>query len=363
MKRRSVVLGALAGLWNASAFAHVAGGADAPRLRRREDLLRAAESLLARADPAAALLRFEEAAGMLHSADTEMGIVRSHMQAGDYRLALAFAAHTAGVHLEEGSGIALHAWLLHAGGHEPVARRHLAAALERPGAGTMLGEVAAQLRKPWPVPPAGLLRAPARFAPYASAAPLAEFAGSATLLPGGARAVGPLSARRPRARYWLRNGLGRTVAARMVRTHADLGIAEWEVSEPLELLAGSGFARRPPYAGSGVYAVAYAPNPRGEAAWPLLKPGFLASPAGGTEWLALGIPIAPAGATGPVFDVQGRLAGIVVRRSGASVLLGAALLEGLADMGEPADAASRERLSVEAVYEIALRQSLQLLRA
>ena len=52
----------------------------------------------------------------MHAADTEIALVRGHMQAGDYRRALAFGAHTAGAHLDVVGGSLLYVWLLHAGG-------------------------------------------------------------------------------------------------------------------------------------------------------------------------------------------------------------------------------------------------------
>ena len=96
-------------------------------MKERAALLDAAEAALARGDTEAALAGFERAAGMLHAPDTEMGLVRSQMQAGQYRRALAFAAHTAGAHLEAPAASALYAWLLRsrrpAGLRAPAARR------------------------------------------------------------------------------------------------------------------------------------------------------------------------------------------------------------------------------------------------
>lgn len=62
----------------------------------RKAMLARGEVALAAMDPARALAAFEQAARISHSADTEMAIIRSSMQAGEYRRALGFAAHKIG---------------------------------------------------------------------------------------------------------------------------------------------------------------------------------------------------------------------------------------------------------------------------
>ena len=108
-------------------------------MKERAAQLDAAEAALARGDTDAALAGFERAAGMLHAPDTEMGLVRSQMQAGQYRRALAFAAHTAGAHLEAPAASALYAWLLRVGGQEAYARQVLDAAAQRSAGNEVLG--------------------------------------------------------------------------------------------------------------------------------------------------------------------------------------------------------------------------------
>ena len=97
-------------------------------MREREALLAQAERELARGDAASAIGVLDRAAMMLHAADTEMALVRAYLQAGEYRRALAFCAHTAGAHRETAEPSALYAWLLHLGGQSAFARRTLAEA-------------------------------------------------------------------------------------------------------------------------------------------------------------------------------------------------------------------------------------------
>ena len=159
--RRDVLAAALAGLAGTAAW-----GAQAPQLR----LIEEGETQLAAGDAAAALAAFEQAAAMVHEPEVEMGIVRSHMQAGDYRRALAFCAHVAGAHREAPAGTALYAWLLHAGGHAGVAARVLAQALSLDPQDACLLAARDALALAWPRAQGVLLAPPQRMAPYATSA-------------------------------------------------------------------------------------------------------------------------------------------------------------------------------------------------
>ena len=77
------------------------------QMAERSALLARGEALLADGDTAAATLQLDRAAMMLHAPDTEMALVRAYLQAGDYRRALTFCAHTAGAHRETVASSAL----------------------------------------------------------------------------------------------------------------------------------------------------------------------------------------------------------------------------------------------------------------
>ena len=82
---------------------HGAGSTPASRAELRR-LVAEGEDKLSRGDAEGARAAFDQAGLMAHEADIELGVLRSQMQAGQYRQALAFAAHTAGVHLDEVEG-------------------------------------------------------------------------------------------------------------------------------------------------------------------------------------------------------------------------------------------------------------------
>ena len=168
-------------------------------MRERSALLRAAEAALASGNPAQALAVFEQAAMLLHAADTEMGLVRAHLQAGEYRRALAFCAHTAGAHLDSAPASALYAWLLRIGGQGVFAQRVLGEAAARAPSDPVVSAVVREFKRSWPTAMDELLAAPQRMAPYGmteqghAAVPKdARVAASGVLMDEGRRALVPL---------------------------------------------------------------------------------------------------------------------------------------------------------------------------
>lgn len=299
-----------------------APGADDQALDTRRQRLAEGERLLALGDAAAALRVFEQAAMMLHAADTEAALVRSHMQAGDYRRAIAFGAHAAGAHRREWpAGTALYGWLLQAGGQGVVARRQLDDALALAPDDEALQAARAQLAAPWPVAAGPLHRLPLQIAPYAwgTAVPAgAQVVGSAVLVGGGTAALLPAAALPASAGsngpVWLRNGLGQTVLAHLAARDDDLGLLLLALATPLPTAELRPVAAAP-FGGSPGYLVEYSPRD-GAAAWPLLRHGFFARiTAHGPRALGIEAPAGPRG--GPVFDAAGRLAGIAVPGAGS----------------------------------------------
>lgn len=339
-------------------------------LDTRRQRLADGERLLAQGDAAAALQVFEQAAMMLHAADTEAALVRSHMQAGDYRRAIAFGAHAAGAHRREWpAGTALYGWLLHAGGQGVVARRQLDDALAIAPDDEALQAARLQLAAPWPVAAGPLHRLPLQVAPYAwgTAVPAgAQGVGSAVLVGGGTAALLPAAAlpasAAPNSPVWLRNGLGQTVLAHLAARDDDLGLLLLALATPLPTAE-----LRPvpaaPFGGSPGYLVEYSPGD-GAAAWPLLRQGFFARIAAhGPRALGIEAPAGPRG--GPVFDAAGRLAGIATPGVGGPDRLvpTQALLTRFGPLLAVSDGAPplKPLADVDEVYERSLRTALQVL--
>jgi hypothetical protein len=355
-----------------SASATAVGTLPSPaRMQERSRLLAQGEAALARSDTDTAQTAFESAANILHAADTEMGIVRTYMQQGHYRQALAFGAHTAGAHLDVVGGAALYAWLLHIGGQPAFAQRLMAQAQARTHQQMpLLREVQSQLQSHTPLASGALLKTPVRMAPYGPVVGLpskASVRGSGTLIDQGARAIVPLAlVASPTRRIWLRNGLGQLSPAKLERQVPQLRIAVLQLTQPMPLPEPTILAPSDAFPGAVVMAVEYVPARNATPRWPLLSSGFLgpAQPSGPARQLGISLPSGPRG--GPVFDDGGRLIGVAVGSGkGADQLVLTSQLHSLLghQLGTLAVPGPRSKVGADLVYERALGSTLQVLIA
>jgi hypothetical protein len=335
--------------------------ADAASADERLRLLAAGEALLASGDGVGAQEQFQRAALMAHAADTECGIVRAHMQCGEYRRALAFGSHAALAHRDFPAGSALYAWLLHLGGQGGAAQRHLDDALQRHGSDAALQSVREALAQPHPVAQSALLSPPGRLAPYAHGA-----AGAADPRALGGAVLGerslawaPRAALRsvaPGAPLWVRNGLGLTVAVDADPLAApEHDLVRLRLRTPMAWPDGLAVAPSRPFAGAPASLVAFAPQ--AAPAWPLLRQLFLGrSLADGTQALAL--QPGPSAPGGVVFDRNGQLAGLALAHAdGSDRIVPCTQWPGGVRSGDGARLVS----GADDIYERALHIGLQLL--
>ena len=349
-------------------------------MAQRQALLEAAETALARGMVPPAIIGFERAAMMLHAADTEMGLVRAWMQQGDYRRALAFAAHTAGAHRDSPAASAFYVWLLRVGGQDHFANQLLGKVVERAPGDPVVGAVQEALAQPSPLATGVLLEVPHRLAPQSvmRAEQLPPPAGarhvaSGTLAGRGQVALVPASATQGAQRLWVRNGLGHMTEAR-VDPSAPAAVREQGL-ELLQLLAplGSGpvrLAERDPFAGSPGLVASYVASPQADAAWPWLTQGFFGAFEGASGLRRMAITGAPGGQGGPVMDAAGHLAGISLRGDkGRALMVPVSLfreaVDSLGDLSPAArpanDPAPVARIGLDEAYEQALQITLQVL--
>jgi S1-C subfamily serine protease len=331
----------------------------------RQQMLAAGEAALARGDVEEAAQHFERAGMVKHEADAELGLIRAYMQAGEYRRALAFAAHTAGAHPQTGAGSALYAWLLHIGGQARIAAQLLDKARARLPDDALLQATASLINNPLAAPAAELLVPPARFAPYSAAAvsQSAVVIASGVLIDGGRSVLTSAAAIGNARELWVRNGLGQITRARLLRTLGDAGIAQLQLDGAL---AAPAFALPPrdPFPGSPGFAVEFPAIANAAPGWPLLRVGFLGKPLTMAGVYELGITLPSSHRGGPVFDNAGRLIGMAVSdaTAGDRLILASQLRKHLTDAAsEPAPSAVAERIAVDEIYERALKITVQVI--
>jgi hypothetical protein len=357
------------------ADAPMAAGGDAPQ--ERAVLLARGEAALVRNDTDAAQTAFDNAASVLHAADTEMGLVRTYMQQGQYRRALAFAAHTAGSHPDDARGSALYAWLLHIGGQPVIAQKLLAENTARVPKHYLLSEVQKQLQTNAPVATGDLLNTPARMAPQGPLVGLpkrASVIASGLLIESGKLALVPTAVLGKRSQVWVRNGLGQLASAQRDPKRSDPTITvltlRTKLAEPDALM----LAPRDAFPGSPAFALEYNPSTPAHPQWPVLHMGFLGTPQAYSTDRPLGITLNPGPRGGPVFDEGGRLVGIAMTalaKTGKPSKLGnedqlvltSALHQRLGPALGTVASAQKQRVSVDQIYESALRSTVQIIAA
>lgn len=351
-------------------------GSSPQALAERRRLLDEGESRLRAGDADGARQAFEQAALQAHEAHIELGILRAQMQAGDYRHALAFAAHTAGVHLDEVQGRVFYAWLLKLGGQEAIALQTLAQAEATAPDHPMVKAARSRFQSGECLADGVLLSIPARLAPFATGAvvaPGARVVASAILLADGRHALAPQAAVPASGAIWLRNGLGQTVVAVPSQqgnpqdTAPGLGLVLLKLADPLPIPGAMAVPPRDAFPGSPAYVIDYAPDPAGEAAWPLMRLGFLGAPtlagSAGARRLGIALPgVGPRG--GPVYDQGGRLVGLALRgMDAADSLVPVGALRGRFGerFGAERNTPRPVPLANDELYERAMKASLQVL--
>jgi hypothetical protein len=333
----------------------------------RQQMLVAGEAALARGNAEAAAQHFERAGMVKHEADAELGLIRAYMQAGEYRRALAFAAHTAGAHPQTGAGSALYAWLLHIGGQTRIAGQLLEKARLRSPDDALLQATASWINNPLQPPAAELIAPPARFAPYSAAAvtlpPSAVVIASGVLIDGGRSVLTSAAALGDGRTLWVRNGLGQVSGATRARKLDDVGLAQLQLASAITIPAPA-LPTRDPFPGSPGFAVEFPAIASATPGWPLLRVGFLGKPSPLAGVYQLGITMPPSHRGGPVFDAAGRLTGIAVSDAGAGdrLILASRLPKPISDLTEaPTQPIAAERIAVDEIYERALKITVQII--
>lgn len=331
----------------------------------RQALLRSGEARLASGDADGAEVDFDRAAQMLHAADTEIALVRTYMQLGRFRQALAFCAHTAGVHRDVVAAAGLYAWLLHLGGQGRVALQRLDEADRLYPGEPMLAEVRSQIVSPWSRADHALRELPARLAPYAPHPPLpssARVAGTGALLPSGRIALVDANLVAGAQALWLRNGLGQTRPAHLSALEGESGLAMLRPQSAWPALPAVAAPILDPFGGRPGYTAEFPLREDAQPDWPLLRLGFLGPVSRDPHRRVLGLELPAGPRGGPVLDEAGRWVGVALAAKDRYRWLTASSLRSrfAQDLGSP-ERADAPKLAPDAVYERALRLTVQVL--
>ena len=292
--------------------------------------------------------------------------MRAYLQAGEYRRALAFVAHTAVAHQNDPTGSALYAWLLNAMGQTLQSRRVLVEAIERMPNDALLQQVRKQLSSPAPTATPLLLRPPLRLAPYSGVlAKNARVVGQGVLIDEGAGALVDAAGFRRGARCWVRNALGQVSRVTMERRleGADFGIVRLE--RRTLGTSSTRIASRPPFPGSVGHLVNFPAVHQLQLQWPLMHSGFVGS-VRGDQSRTLGIEPPFRSVGGPLFDATGALTGLsfVDRAGRQSMFACSGNLSSHPDSRGPVpETRTATALSADAIYERALALVVQVLVA
>lgn len=325
-----------------------------------EALMADAEQALSLGDAVLAYELFERAAGYRHSADIEAGWVRAQMQAGQYRAALAFAAHVAGAHPLSATGTVLYAWLLALGGQQREAAARIRSGLsnwpDEPNIRWLHEHLYASFTVRGTPPP--WLR------PYATgdaAGAGGQVIGSGVLIAADL-ALANADAVASAGRIWVRDGLGRTRTASVRGMDARTGLATLQLARAFDASPAVPWATADAFPGSPAFFSGFEAGDA-TARWPLMRVGFLGAVAPGLDERRLGSELLAADGAEPVFDHAGQLAGVgLLSHSGITRFVPASMIRANPPAAKPNQARQvLPRLPPDLIYERALRATLQVI--
>jgi hypothetical protein len=313
-------------------------------------LLKSAEHALSKLDDVTALNLFEKAALIVHSSEVEVGIVRAHMQAGNFQRALAFCAHASGAHLEERAPSLLYAHLLKISGQTAYAEKLMTEYQIR------FGKDVSKF-------------SPVKLSPYSDATGLptnARMIASGLTLPGNKHVVFPSTAiGKGVKKYWVRSGSGslseatlQTTIGKALVTSPGLAILQLNRAVTKRNTPPLAISSKAAFPGSVAFGLTF--KHYLALSWPSLWSAFIGKPvANNTNRREIDIPenTQPIGAT--VFDQTGAAIGLMVLIDSKLQLVPLSEL-GL-DLTNTEQSAARPKLATDQIYQVGLNNMVQVL--
>jgi hypothetical protein len=328
--------------------AHMSG--QTSRASELTELLKSAEHALSKLDGIAALTLFEKAALIAHVSEVEVGIVRAHMQTGNFQRALAFCAHASGAHFDEPAPSLLYAHLLKISGQTTHAEKLMNDCQVR--FGRNISSIASS-----------------KLMPYSDATGLpstAKMIASGLSLPGDKHVAFPSTAiANGVKKFWVRSSSGflseailQSTDSKPQGTQPNLAILQLKRSvkkkndQPLMIASKAAFP------GSVAFGVMFKHGLT--LNWPSLFSGFIGGPIEGRSnrrQVDISEQTQPIGAT--VFDQTGAAIGLMVLVKSTLQLIPLSELSlELTNIEQPA---TRQKLGSDQIYQIGLNNLVQVI--
>jgi hypothetical protein len=312
--------------------------------------LKSAEHALSKLDGIAALNLFEKAALIVHASEVEVGIVRAHMQAGNFQRALAFCAHASGAHLDEPAPSLLYAHLLKVSGQTTYAEK-------------LMNDFHVRFGKDVST------FASVKLTPYSDSAGLpvnAKMIASGLSLPGDKHVAFPSTAiANGVKKFWVRSSSGflseatlQSTSDKLQSNQPTLAILQLKRSVTVKRTQPLAIATKPAFPGSVAFSVTFK---RSLALnWPSLSSGFIGGPVEGRSnrrQVDISEQSQSIGAT--VFDQTGAAIGLMVLVKSTLQLIPLSEL-GL-DFTNAEQSTARPKLATDQVYQVALNNLVQVI--
>ena len=295
--------------------------------------------------------QLDEASGNFHSAEIELAMIQTLMQAGEYRHALSAAAHTQAEHKDFSDATLFYAWLLAIGGQTQPAKDLLTASLEH-HPHPDLTRLLAQINK-------NQLNSNAFMSANIQLGPITDtkFLLKCKFLASGIvidknHVITSRASLGKNKRFNMLDGLGHLFKARIDETFTDIYLARLIIENPASTLTPVEIVDTTPFPGTPIYSVGFPQDAKPN--WPQLSIDILGAPVAGTENTYLLNNVYIDSGTG-LYNLSGLLIGIVIS-DGSDTRKARMLVSNL----KSNERKSAPRIPPDLVYEKALQTSVQL---
>lgn len=239
----------------------------------------------------------EQAIANFHAVETELAMIQTLMQAGEYRHALSAAAHTQAEHPDAIDSTLFYAYLLALGGQTVPACKLLEDSLQTQPHSPALNQLLVQIKQQRLNSQAlslNLSDDDIQLYPFNdSISQTLNHVGNGAIVGDGTQAVTTLDtlklgnpdANHLKPRVWIRNGLGKQTEAEVQQTFPELNLVLLKLKQPLtKNNAVAVVTQKPAAAGTPYYLSGYRLTAPQQADWPVIRIDILGTPNADTTY-------------------------------------------------------------------------------